>query len=56
MERIRGSRQLSCGESVRIGIPVLDELLGEIPRGKVLTYYIDPEVEGDLDILYRSRS
>jgi len=33
---------------MKIGIPVLDELLGEIPRGKTLTYYIDPEVEGDV--------
>ena len=33
---------------MKVGIPVLDELLGEIPRGKALTYYIDPEVEGDV--------
>jgi len=33
---------------MRIGIPVLDELLKKIPRGKTLTYYIDPEVEGDV--------
>ena len=33
---------------MRIGIPVLDELLKEIPKGKTLTYYIDPEVEGDV--------
>ena len=42
---------------MRIGIPVLDELLKEIPRGKVLTYYIDPEVEGDvfgMQTLYRN--
>ncbi len=33
---------------MKIGIPVLDELIGEIPLGKVITYYIDPEVEGDV--------
>ncbi len=33
---------------MRIGIPVLDELLKEIPKGKILTYYIDPEVEGEV--------
>ncbi len=33
---------------MKLGIPVLDELLKEIPRGKTLTYYIDPEVEGDI--------
>jgi len=33
---------------MRLGIPVLDEVLGEIPIGKSLTYYIDPEVEGDI--------
>ena len=33
---------------MKLGIPVLDELLKEIPKGKVLTYYIDPEVEGDV--------
>jgi hypothetical protein len=33
---------------MRIGIPVLDELLGDLPRGKTLTYYIEPEVEGDV--------
>ncbi len=42
---------------MKIGIPVLDELLKEIPRGKTLTYYIDPEVEGDvfgMQTLYRN--
>jgi len=33
---------------MKIGIPVLDELLKEIPNGRSLTYYIDPEVEGDV--------
>jgi hypothetical protein len=33
---------------MKMGIPVLDELLGEVPHGKALTYYIDPEVEGDI--------
>jgi len=42
---------------MKIGIPVLDDLLREIPRGKTLTYYIDPEVEGDvfgMQTLYRN--
>ncbi|RUM33504.1 MAG: GTP-binding protein [Archaeoglobus sp.] len=30
------------------GIPVLDEMIEEIPEGKVLTYWIDPEVEGNV--------
>lgn len=30
------------------GIPVLDDLVEEIPEGKVLTYWIDPEVEGNV--------
>ncbi len=30
------------------GIPVLDDMVGEIPEGKVLTYWIDPEVEGNV--------
>ncbi len=29
------------------GIPVLDEVVEEFPEGKVLTYWIDPEVEGN---------
>ncbi len=33
---------------MRLGIPVLDELLGRVPRGKTVTYSIDPEVEGDV--------
>ncbi len=33
---------------MRLGIPVLDELLGRIPKGKTITYLIDPEVEGDV--------
>jgi|Deesub1362B_J571_1020462.scaffolds.fasta_scaffold00316_15 hypothetical protein len=33
---------------MKIGIPVLDELLGDVPRGKTVTYLIDPEVEGDV--------
>jgi hypothetical protein len=33
---------------MRIGIPVLDDLIEEIPPGKTLTYYINPEVEGDI--------
>ncbi len=33
---------------MKIGIPVLEELLGRLPKGKTLTYYIDPEVEGDV--------
>ncbi|MFP3909234.1 MAG: ADP-ribosylation factor-like protein [Archaeoglobaceae archaeon] len=32
---------------MKIGIPVLDDTLQEIPSRKTLTYYIDPEVEGD---------
>ncbi len=30
------------------GIPVLDDMVEEIPEGKVLTYWIDPEVEGNV--------
>ncbi len=30
------------------GIPVLDDLIDEIPNGKTLTYWINPEVEGDV--------
>jgi len=33
---------------MKIGIPVLEELLEALPKGKTLTYYIDPEVEGDV--------
>ena len=33
---------------MKVGIPVLDEVIGEIPRGKTLTYFINPEVEGDV--------
>ncbi|HDM60215.1 MAG TPA: GTP-binding protein [Archaeoglobus veneficus] len=33
---------------MRVGIPVLDDVLGSLPKGKTLTYYIDPEVEGDV--------
>ncbi len=32
---------------MKIGIPVLDEIFGDVPPKKTLTYYIDPEVEGD---------
>ncbi len=30
------------------GIPVLDDVIEEIPEGKILTYWIDPEVEGNV--------
>ncbi len=30
------------------GIPVLDDIVDGIPEGKVLTYWIDPEVEGNV--------
>jgi len=33
---------------MRTGIPVSDDWLGEIPVGKILTYFIDPEIEGDV--------
>ncbi|RLI71778.1 hypothetical protein DRO97_09525 [Archaeoglobales archaeon] len=33
---------------MKVGIPVLDDIVGEIPRGKTLTYFINPEVEGDV--------
>lgn len=32
---------------MKIGIPVLDDIFGNVPTKKTLTYYIDPEVEGD---------
>lgn len=33
---------------MRTGIPVSDDWLGEIPTGKTLMYFIDPEIEGDV--------
>lgn len=32
---------------MKIGIPVLDDIFGDVPAKKTLTYYIDPEVEGN---------
>ncbi len=35
---------------MKLGIPVIDEIL-EIPSGKVVTYYVDPEVEGEVFLM-----
>ncbi|MFO7966537.1 MAG: GTP-binding protein [Archaeoglobaceae archaeon] len=33
---------------MKIGIPVLDDIFGDVPAKKTLTYYIDPEAEGNV--------
>ncbi|HDD36574.1 MAG TPA: GTP-binding protein [Archaeoglobus veneficus] len=36
--------------SIKLGIPVIDDVI-DIPTGKVVTYCVDPEVEGDVFLM-----
>ncbi len=35
---------------MKLGLPIIDELI-DVPAGKVVTYYVDPEVEGDVFLM-----
>ncbi len=35
---------------MKLGLPIIDDLI-DVPSGKVITYYVDPEVEGDVFVM-----